>query len=153
MILLEKGDEKSAELESVGYTKVRGGEHDAVNGQGSEACEKTHLNENTLDPHMHPASDRENNDSKNSESRPALKPPSEFNVTRTARSVGHGDIPGDDNNDEIEMILQKDHCGDCDTALDDKKSTNHHLTIHQQLVTHSIGNLSEDGLNGSVPSA
>ena len=107
---LGKGDEKSAELESVGYAKVRGGEHDAVNGQGSETCEKTHLNENTLDPHMHPASDREYNDSKNSESRPALKPPSEFNVTRTARSIGHDDSPGD--NDDNEMILQKDHCDD-----------------------------------------
>ena len=55
---LEKGDEKSAELESVRQTKVRGGKHEAVNGQGSGACEKTHLSENTLDPHMHLASCR-----------------------------------------------------------------------------------------------
>ena len=119
---------------------------------------------------MHPASDRENNDSKNSESSPALKRPSEFNVIRTARSVGTGnemttlkgndlplkpgpeDIPGDDNNGDDETVLHNDHCDDCDTTLDDKESMNHHLKRHQQLVTQTTGDLVEDRLNGSVPS-
>ena len=97
---------------------------------------------------MHPASDMEDDDSKNSEPSLALKPPSEFNVIRTAGSVGtgnkvttikdnnlslelgHGDIPGDDNNGDNETVLRKDHCNDCDTTLDYKKSMNHHLTRH-----------------------
>ena len=39
-----------------------------------EAREKALKKENTLNPHMHPASDVEDDDSKNSESSPALKP-------------------------------------------------------------------------------
>ena len=39
---------------------------------------------------MHPASDVEDDDSKNSESSPALKPLPEFDVVNTARSVGTG---------------------------------------------------------------
>ena len=89
----------------------------------------------------------------------------EFDVVNTARSVGTGNKittlkgndlllkPGPDNNGDDESVLQNDHCDDCDTTLDDKKSMNHHLKRHQQLVTQSIGDLSEDELNGSVTSA
>ena len=58
--------------------------HDAYKRLGDETCGTTCLKKSTLDPHMHPASDMEDDDSKNLESSPALKPPSEFNVIRTA---------------------------------------------------------------------
>ena len=48
---------------------------DLYNAAIDEAREKALKKENTLNPHMHPASDMEDDDSKNSESSPALKPP------------------------------------------------------------------------------
>ena len=51
----EGGVEKSAKSESLGYTKVKGGErsgHDVFNGLSDETCVKTHLMKSTLDPHM-----------------------------------------------------------------------------------------------------
>ena len=59
------GTEKSTKSESVGYTEIKGGEkskHDTFNGLVGEICEKTHHKKSTLDPHMHPASDMEDDD-------------------------------------------------------------------------------------------
>ena len=53
----------------------------------------------------------------------------------------------------FEMIPQTSHCNDCDAALYDQYSMNHHLKRHQHLVTQTIGDLVENGLDGSVPSA
>ena len=65
---------------------------------------------------------------------------------------GPEDIPGDDNKDDDEMILQTSHCNDCDAVLYDQESMSHHLKRHQHLVKQTIGDLVENGLNGSVPS-
>ena len=51
----EKGTEKSAKSESLGYTKVKDGErsgHDAFNKLSDDICVTTHLMESTSDPHM-----------------------------------------------------------------------------------------------------
>ena len=51
---LEKGDEKPAESESIGYTKVEGGEkneHDGFDRPNDETCESTQLKKSTLNHH------------------------------------------------------------------------------------------------------
>ena len=68
--IFKGGNAKSAKLESVRYTKVRRGErskHDAFKGPVDETCEKTYLKKSTLDPHMHPVSDMEDDGNKNSD--------------------------------------------------------------------------------------
>ena len=93
----------------------------------------------------------EDDDSKNSESSPALKIDvvTEFDVINTTKSLGtenkmttlkgedmppvhgHEDISGDVNNGDNVTVLQNDHCNECGTTLNDKRSMNHHLKRHQ----------------------
>ena len=68
--ILRGGDTKPGKSESVGHAEVRedkNSKHDAFKDLIDEPCEKTYLKENTLEPHMHPASDIENDSNKNLE--------------------------------------------------------------------------------------
>ena len=52
---------------------------------------------------------------------------------------GPEDIPGDDNKDDDEMILQTLHCNDCDAVLYDQESMRYHLKGHHHLGKQAIG--------------